>query len=241
MPSYTAKLIGREQIAEGTLAFHFEKPENLKFKAGQFINITLVDPPETDASGDSRPFTVASAPHEKILTIASRMRESAFKRNLKTLPEGTEVKIRGPFGEIFLPDEAARPHVFLAGGIGVTPFVSIARHAANGKLPHSLHLFYSNRRPEDAAFLEELTRLEKENPNFRFIGTMTRMEASQKEWRGETGYVNRKMLEKFLKDLGAPVYFVAGPPNMVVSMRKMLKEAGVPPAQIIDEEFDGYE
>ena len=84
------------------------------------------------------------------------MSDTAFKRVLKTMPLGTEVRIVGPFGSLILHQNADRPAVFLAGGIGITPFRSMLLQATEQKLPYHLILFYSNRRPEDAAFLEEL-------------------------------------------------------------------------------------
>ena len=108
--------------------------------------------------------------------VATRMRDSAFKRALKRIPLGTTVKIDGPSGSLTLHKNSSKPAVFLAGGIGITPFLSILRQAAKDKIPHCLYLFYSNRRPEDAPFLETLTELQRANPNFRFVPTMTEIE-----------------------------------------------------------------
>ena len=146
------------------MAFHFARPAGFAHAAGQNVLVTLLAPPQTDSQGDSRTFTLASAPHEPELMVATRMRDSAFKRVLKSAAAGTPVRIEGPNGLMVLHEDAARPAVFLAGGIGVTPFLSMARHAAKEKRPHQILLFYSNRRPEDAAFLEELERLEQANP-----------------------------------------------------------------------------
>lgn len=114
--------------------------------------------------------------------VATRMRPTAFKRVLSSLPLGSELAVRGPFGNLVLPKDAAPPVAFLAGGIGITPFRSMAAHAAHAKLPHRLYLFYSNRRPEDAAFLEELRALQRDNPNYTFIGTMTAMDRAHHPW-----------------------------------------------------------
>jgi ferredoxin-NADP reductase len=109
------------------MAFHFEKPPGFAFKAGQALAWTLIDPPETDDEGGMRNFSIASAPGEADLMIATRMRDTAFKRVLKTMPLGTEVHIVGPFGSLTLHQNTARPAVFLAGGIGITPFRSMLR------------------------------------------------------------------------------------------------------------------
>jgi len=114
------------------------------------------------------------------------MRETAFKRSLKGAPLATEVKISSAAGSFTLHKNRGKPAVFLAGGIGVTPFLSIVRQAHRDRLPHKLYLFYSNRRPEDAPFLDTLQNLEKTNPNFHLICTMTEMSKSKKEWKGET-------------------------------------------------------
>jgi ferredoxin-NADP reductase len=172
--------------------------------------------------------------------IATRMRDTAFKRVLKTMPLGTEVRIVGPFGSLTLHQSTARPAVFLAGGIGITPFRSMLWQAAEQKLRHHLFLFYSNRRPEDAAFLEELEDLEKENPYYKFIGTMAEMARSNRIWRGETGFINQEMLAKYIGDLAAPIYYIAGPPKMVEAMQKALSDAGVASDDVRAEEFAGY-
>ncbi len=85
---------------------------------------------------------------------------------------------------------------------------------------HKLYLFYSNRRPEDAPFIEVLQNLEKTNPNFHFIATMTEMPRSKKTWNGETGRINKEMLSKYLNDLRGPIYYIAGPPAMVSGHEK---------------------
>jgi len=240
MATHQVKLKSRQEIAEGTMAFHFEKPPGFAFKAGQALAWTLINPPETDDEGVMRNFSIASAPGEPDLMIATRMRDTAFKRVLKTMPLGTEVRIVGPFGSLTLRQNAARPAVFLAGGIGITPFRSMLRQAAEQKLPHRLSLFYSSRRPEDAAFLEELQELEKENSNYKFIGTITEMAGSNRVWRGETSFINQETLTKYIGDLAAPIYYIAGPPAMVAAMRQTLSVAGVNSDDVRAEEFAGY-
>jgi len=240
MAAYNIKLKRREEVAEGTMSFFFDKPAGFQFKAGQFVRFSLIDPPETDAEGNQRTFSIASAPHEEDLMIATRMRDTAFKRVIKFMPIGSEIQMRGPYGRMTLHEDPTRPAVFLTGGIGITPFRSIALDAARTGLTHRLSLFYSNRRPEDAAFLEELAQLEATNPNYRFIPTMTSPATSKQTWSGETGYINADMLARFIDDLKAPVYYVAGPQGLVNAMRKTLAEAGVSEEEIRAEEFAGY-
>lgn len=236
----TIKLNSREQVADGTMAFYFDKPTGFEFRAGQAMDVTLLDPAETDAEGNIRTFSIASPPFEDRLMVATRMRDSAFKRVLKTAPLGTGIKIDGPSGSLTLHKNSARPGVFLAGGIGITPFLSILRQAAHDKLPHQLYLFYANRKPEDAPFLDTLTELQKANPNFHFVPTMTGLARSKQKWMGETGFINGRMLTKNLPSLQGPIYYIAGPPRMVAAMREMLIAASVDEDDIRTEEFAGY-
>jgi len=240
MPAHEARLARRDWVAEGTMAFRFSKPSGFGHQAGQSLLMMLVDPPETDSEGDARTFTIASAPHEAELMIATRMRDTAFKRVLKAAPVGTAVRIDGPNGEMVLHDDPARPAVLLAGGIGITPFLSMARDAAHRRLPHRLYLFYSNRRPEDAAFLAELQQMEQLNRNFRLIATMTEPEKSAQRWPGETGFIRRELLERHQPDLLSPVYYFAGPPAMTMAMQQMLQDLGVGDEATRSEEFYGY-
>ena len=240
MAVYETALLRRESVAEGTAAFYFEKPAGFAHQAGQNAVFTLVDPPENDASGPTRTFTIASAPHEPELMIATRMRDTAFKRILRSATVGTLVRMDGPAGVMVLHDDVSRPAVFLAGGIGITPFLSMARHAATQRLPLRLFLFYSNRRPEDAAFLDELQKMEQANPNYRLVATMTEPEKTSLSWSGETGFIQRDMLERHLPDIKTSIYYFAGPPAMTAAMQTMLENVGVPEDAMRSEEFYGY-
>jgi ferredoxin-NADP reductase len=89
------KLNGREDVAEGTMAYHFDKPNRFEFRAGQAIDITLLNPPETDSEGNIRTFSIASPPFEDRLTVTTRMRDTAFKRVLKSMPLRRSVRLVG--------------------------------------------------------------------------------------------------------------------------------------------------
>jgi ferredoxin-NADP reductase len=237
---YNVKLKSRREIASGTMAFHFEKPDGFTYKAGQFGDFTLIRPPEIDTEGSVRGFSLASAPYESDLMVATRMRDTAFKRVLKTMELGTELILDAPYGSFTLHSDSRIPAVFLSGGIGITPVRSIVLQATHDKLPHKIILFDSNRRPEDAPFLNELTKAQQDNPNFTLISTMTEMERSSKTWGGETGFITSAMLAKSLTDLDLPIFYICGPKAMVAAMRKALDELDVKDDRIRTEEFSGY-
>jgi ferredoxin-NADP reductase len=246
-PVFLSRLSERHEVAENTMAFQFDKPGGWTFKAGQFVDITLLNPPETDAEGNTRGFSISSAPQEPRIMVTTRLLDTAFKRVLRSMPLNSEVKIEGPFGNLTLHNNSSRPAVLLAGGIGITPFRSIVENAVNEKLPHRIFLFYSNRRPEDAAFLEELQALEAQNANYKLIATMTEAEKSARPWKGEVGMIDYKMLDRHLKAAATPewysagpIYYIAGPPQMVRDLQTMLTNAGVDSDDIRVEEFSGY-
>jgi ferredoxin-NADP reductase len=239
MIGYPTTLLGRTEVAEGTLAFRFEKPRNFAFKAGQYIDLTLSGS-EPGSNGLTHTFSIASSPFDEDLMVTTRMRNTAFKQALSTLPIGSGATIEGPMGSFTLHNNTARPAVFLAGGIGIAPFLSMLSHANEEKLRHPIVLFYANRYLEDAAFLDALRELERANPRFRFIPTLTRTDRNYRDWKGETGHIDKEMLFTKVGILRGPIYYVAGPPTMVAAMRLTLSDAGVDEDDIRTEEFPGY-
>lgn len=233
----------KTEVADGTMAFYFDKPDGFDYTAGQFAEFTLTDPPETDEEGNSRAFTLSSAPFEPHLSLTTRLRDSAFKRVLVNAKPGTEMTLDGPFGSFTLHNNVARPAVFLTGGIGITPARSIVAQASHDNSDHTVVVFYSNKTPKDAAYLQELTTLAESNANFTFVPTMDHMDqvdASQQSWSGQTGVIDKDMLERHVDDLSAPIYYLCGPPAMVTAMRSLLNDSGVDGDDIRTEEFPGY-
>ncbi|AHD08614.1 FAD-dependent oxidoreductase [Phaeobacter gallaeciensis] len=237
-PTTQVTLTSSETIATGTMAFHMTKPAGFQHQAGQWIRLTIADAAE-DGKASSRILSIVSAPDEPQITVATRLSDSAFKRSLSTLTDGAELTIAGPSGTFTLHEDASRPAVFIAGGIGITPFMSMLRNVTATKAPHKIALFYSNRAPAGAPFLSELEELQKANSNFQLIATMTDLDA-QDSWVGETSKIDQDMLQRHLKDLDAPIYYCVGPAGMVTATQKMLRAAGVAEQDIRVESFTGY-
>ncbi len=240
MPPCEVVLKARKDLCDGTAAFFFVKPAGFEFKAGQFANFTILSPAASDAEGNTRSLSIASAPCEEDLMIAMRMRDTAFKRALQGSPIGTRVLLQGPYGGLTLHGNTARPAIFLAGGIGITPFRSILWQATEALSPHRIFLFYSVRRPEEAAFLEELQEMEYLNRRYTLVATITQPDETRLPWQGQTGHITEEMLKEWITDLKAPIYYIAGPPAMVAGVRQTLNHAGVCDDDIRAEEFDGY-
>ncbi len=240
MTIYDAKLKSREEVATGTMAFHIEKPAGFTFKPGQAIDVILPESVVADPQNARHTFSIVSASDQNELVFATRMRDSVFKNALKALPMEATLKIEGPFGSLTLHNKRTRAAIFIAGGIGITPFMSILQQAAHDKLPQEMTLLYANRRPEDAAFLANLQKLEQQNTHFRLVGVMSEMAKSSLPWSGETGLVDGKLIQRVVGDLESPVYYLVGPPAMVEAMRGALNAIGVDDDDIRTEEFYGY-
>jgi ferredoxin-NADP reductase len=240
MTAYDVQLRRRQQVAHGTTAFHFDKPAGFTFKPGQAVDLVLPASGVAGAAEQRHAFSIVSAPFESELVLATRMRDSAFKNALKDLPLGTRLGIDGPFGSLTLHNKHDRAAVFIAGGIGITPFMSLLRQAAHDQRPQPLALLYSNRRPEDSAFLSELQEMARVNPRLRLLPTMTQMDQSTLAWDGERGQIDGNLLRQVAMDLPAPVYYLAGPPTMVSAVRTLLESAGVDDDDVRLEEFYGY-
>jgi ferredoxin-NADP reductase len=240
MRGYQSTLLGRTEVAEGTMAFQFEKPHDFVFKAGQYIDLTLSAAQRGSSNGLTHTLSIASSPFDEDLLVTTRIRNTAFKQALSILPISSGVTIDGPMGSFSLHNNTARPAVFLAGGIGIAPFLSILSYATGERLRHPIVLFYANRYLEDAAFMNPLWKLEQANPRFRFIPTLTRTDKNYRGWKGETGHISSEMLVTQVGSVRGPIYYIAGPPTMVAATRRMLSEAGVDEDDIRTEEFAGY-
>ena len=231
------RLLEKELVATDTMAFHFEKPAGFDYRAGQFGDITLLNPPRTDDEGNIRGFSLASAPFEDDLVMATRLRNSAFKQVLRDLPVHQMVSLDAPYGDFVLHRTQSTPAVFLIGGIGVTPVRSMIAQATHERTDHRLLLIHANRTPLDAPFRADFERLEDENPNFRYVLTVSE---PPRDWQGEVGHIDEAMLRRHVDDLDAPAYYLSGPAGMVKAMRTLLVDADVNEDHIRTEEFSGY-
>lgn len=229
----------RREIAKGTLLVVFDLlGKEVRFQPGQYFFVTLPDIGYQDEKGLRRHITAVTSPNETgVLGLATRLRESAFKQTLQELPLGAEVDVEPPKGEFALPEDTARPLVFVAGGIGITVFRSMLRYIREESLPYKITLIYSNRNQAEAAFLDELREHERELPEFRLILTMTQDPA----WSGESRRIDPGFFKDYLgENLNDYRFMVAGPPGMVEGMKEALREAGVSEQNVIPENYTGY-
>jgi len=226
------------EVAKDTLFVVFDLlGEEVDYKPGQYFWVELPNRGDDDEKGLRRHISIATSPTERgVLGLATRLRDTAFKRTLRSLAVGDEVVVEEPKGEFALPEDTDAHWVFVAGGIGITVFRSMLRYIADTGAPYDVTLVYSNRDRTSTAFLDELDDLAERIPHFRSVLTMTDDEG----WEGETRRLDAGVLAEHLGDLKERSFIVAGPPEMAQGVADSLAAAGVPEERVLLQRFSGY-
>lgn len=227
------KLVKKIVEAKDTKSFFFDKPEGFEFQAGQYLYLTLLKLNYTDERGATRHFTISSSPTEDFIQVTTRIREtSGYKKTLDELPIGAIVEGKSPQGT-FTFDQNLKNNAFLAGGIGITPFRSMVKYVVDKKLNIPMHLIYSNS-DSDFIFKNELDNWKKVSDflKIQYVNT------------SETGHLDSKMIEKFIKDWALKsndcTFWIVGPNVFVDAMENSFEELNVLDTKIKTEKFTGY-
>jgi glycine betaine catabolism B len=230
-------LVRRQLEADHVFSFFFRPQQPLAFEAGQFLELSLPHP-APDESGTTRCLTIASAPSEPLLQLTTRIgpAPSTFKHALYDLRPGDAVAASGPYGDFVSPDTGA-PIVFIAGGIGITPFRSMLLDLAARPARPAVSLLYSNSSPS-IPFRPEFDALERDWPELRLEYTVTRPSPT---WSGAAGRIDASFIARHVDDPSRARYFACGPAGFIGAVRQALAFLGVPPSQIKQEDFPGYE
>jgi len=226
-----ATLVKKTEEAKGTKSFYFETDEEFSYLPGQYFYFTLPKLNFEDKRGETRHFTISLSPTEgKNLRITTRIRdESGFKKTLDSYPLGTAIETEGPTGTFIFDEAETGSHVFIAGGIGITPFRSFIKYVIDKGLKTPIHLIYSNS-DNDFIFKKELEAWDKENENIKvdFVDS------------SKVGHLDEKMIKKLVSDVNLPTFWVVGPPPMVDAVEKILEDMKISGDKIRVEKFTGY-
>ena len=236
------KLVEKRDEAKGTKSFFWQPEAPVTWIPGQYYYYTIPLMKYPDARGNTRHFTVSSSPTEgNLLRLTTRIREeSGYKKTLDELPIGSEIEGEGPNGTFTLDEKSTNSNVFIAGGIGITPYRSIIKYAVDKKLGIPMHLLYSNSIPEEIAFRKELEKWAAGNPNIKIDMTISHPEESKEPWTGITGRIDDAMIKKLVYDTENPTFWVSGPPAMIDAMEIVLGKIGVTADKLHSEKFTGY-
>lgn len=213
-----------EKTALNIYSFYFNCDPLPRYNAGQFIELKLPHD-NKDKRGDKRWFTLSSSPTEPQLAITTKIlpeNSSSFKTALQAMSSGTEVNIAFPMGDFILPKDASIPLVFIAGGIGCTPFRSMAKYLQDSGETRKITLIYNANSPEEIAFKDIFSNLDGQ---FHPI-TDGRITAE-------------KILEIIGNDLDQDFY-LSGPEPMIEALTNDIKAAGVNKKRLRTDYFPGY-
>jgi ferredoxin-NADP reductase len=232
-----ATVAEQREVAKGTLLALFEADDYPDFRPGAYFWVELPDRGHQDETGLRRHISLVTSPTERPLVgLATRLRDSAFKRTLAELEVGDEVVVEEPKGSFLLPEDTSAEYVFVAGGIGITVFRSMLRYIADQRLPYRVTLCYSNRDRESTPFLDELEELERLIEGLRVVLTMT----DEPGWEGESRHLDAQVLDELVGGLDGKTFLVAGPPAMAEAVAASLAEADVPEDKLLADKFSGY-
>ena len=216
------------QEAPDTVSFIFATEQPLQWKAGQLLRYVL-NHPDPDDRGLHRFFSIASAPYERHVMLTTRFaaRSSSFKKTLKNLQPGDAIEAFDLEGD-FVVDDAEKTFVFIAGGIGITPFRSILLDLDYCRKPVNVQLLYANH-DDDFVYREELEALRNRQAKFEINYVVS------------PDRIDDKSIPRLVPDMERPVFYVSGPEPMVESMDETLKGIGVSDERIKNDFFPGYE
>lgn len=225
----------KKPIAEHIFSFHFEPQQHVHYTAGQFIELHLPHK-GPDNRGTKRWFTLSSSPHEDHLAITTNFSPgegSTFKQTLLSLKPGTAVDMASPMGDFVLPKDPSIPLLFVAGGIGCTPFRSIIKDLELTKEKRNIKLIYAAQKPEKIAFEELFQSYLGEN----FLTVFTQPPA---DWKGARGHLTAGMIREIGQPTDDHYIYLSGPEPMVETLNDDLKTSGFSKRHLYTDFFPGY-
>ncbi len=233
------KLIKKNKEAPDIIDFVFKSPQPLTFVPGQYMEFTLGHP-RPDSRGNRRYFTLASSPTEKVLHVGVRFYEegSSFKRAMARMDKQVQVVAAQIAGDFTLPPDRNQKLVFIAGGIGITPFRSMLKYLLDTQQRRDIVLFYANKTANEIIYKDVLSAAQT-RLGIKTFYTLTDTTSVPRNWNGLVGRINEKMILNAIPDYHERTYYLSGPPEMVRAYEQVLKSMGVKGPQIKKDFFPG--
>jgi ferredoxin-NADP reductase len=216
-----------------TTSFRFPRPTDFVYKPGQYIMVTV-------KSGDKElihPLSLSSSPTDpNFVEFTKKLTASEYSTRLRAMKLGDWAQIDGPYGKFTCECEFEKI-LFIAGGIGITPFFSIIKYCTDKQLNTSIVLFYGCRTENEIAFKKELDEMQQLNHNLRVICVLNEPSPN---WKGKEGFVTTDLIKQETPDFKDRVFYACGPPGMVAAMQKLVGILGLPEAQLKLESLLGH-
>ncbi len=241
-PSFklSLRLKHRREIGSGILAFSFDYPEGFNHRLGQYMEWTL-PLAEPDSRGNRRYFSIASSPTEPELLIAAHFypKSSRYKQAMAEMESGDPIVAAELSGDFVLPRDPSVPLVFVAGGIGITPFRSMIKYLVDTGEKRDIVLLYSNSTKEEIVFRDVFEEA-KAKMGLKTVYTLTDRKRVRADWEGRTGYIDEEMICEEIPDIEKRMCYISGSPAMVETVKKVLRSSGVRRSNIRSDYFPGY-
>jgi ferredoxin-NADP reductase len=233
------ELSEKREIAKGAYEFVFDIKNKFSFAPGQFLEWTLAGF-NPDFRGNRRYFTIASSPTENKVKLGVRFydRPSKFKEKLLSLEKGSKVTAGNLAGDFTLPEDSDKKLVFIAGGIGITPFVSMLKFLIDKNQKRRIILFDINKTPEEIPYKNFLSEAQKKL-GVNVIHILTEVKELPSGLRGETGHINSEIIRKYVPGIKENIFYVSGSNSVVNAVKQILSRLGVTHTNIVTDYFPG--
>ncbi len=206
------------------------------FAPGQFFFVKI----KVKGQDALHHFTLSSPPTDvEYLEFTKRITSSDFSQTLNSTKPGDWAHVSGPAGNFTLPAEP-QPLAFVSGGIGITPLRSMLRYITAKKLPYDVVLLYGNNSYDEIVFRDELKKMENGNHSLR-VEFVLSGPVVPPDWKGQTGIINQDMVRKVIPDFKQRLFYVSGPPKMVVALSEAVVGLGVAEDRVKRDSFTGYD
>jgi ferredoxin-NADP reductase len=233
------KLSKKIKMAPGIVDFVFKPSQQLAFLPGQYMEFTLAHP-HPDSRGNRRYFTLASSPTENVVHLGVRFYEqgSSFKKALSRMDGRIKMVAAQIAGDFTLPPDPSQKLVFIAGGIGITPFRSMLKYLLDLQQRRDIVLFYANKTADEIVYKDVLSTAHAKL-GIKTFYTLTDTAAIARNWTGLVGRISEQMILEAVPDYRERVYYLSGPPDMVRAYERVLKSMHIPDGRIKKDFFPG--
>jgi ferredoxin-NADP reductase len=223
-----------DTITNDIRTFWFKPEQPLNYTAGQFTEITIPDP-SPDDRGIKRWYTLSAGPGHELVSITTRQARdhgSTFKKALWALKPGDEVELAEAMGDFVLPKLTQTPLIFVAGGIGITPFHSMAEWLSSTKEERPISLLHAVRTEDDIIYQD----------TFEAAGIKETVVVSEpsETWGGVRGRLDAETILGLEKPTDDTLIYLSGPEPMLEALEKDLLDHGVAKRQLVTDFFPGY-